>query len=86
MLLYIQNTKYRVKTEKRGDFMYRNLKSELVKTGMTAKDFSKLMGISYGQILKKLNGTYPFTLDEAFRAKEVLHTNTAVEELFTRAS
>lgn len=66
--------------------MYRNLKSELVKTGMTAKDFSKLMGMSYGQTLKKLNGAYPFTLDEAFKAKEVLHTNIAIEELFTKAS
>ena len=40
------------------------------------------LSMSYGTLMCKLRGEYDFTLNEAVKLKEFLHTDMSVEELF----
>lgn len=62
--------------------MFRNLKAEMVRTGITKKDIAKLLGLRYGTVIDKLNGKYPFKLDEAIKIRQVFFQSLTFEYLF----
>ena len=62
--------------------MYRNVKAEMVRMGMTAKMLATELDITMGTLSQKLNGKYPFTLNEAKKIKEILNSALPIEELF----
>ena len=62
--------------------MYRNLRAEMARNGMSQKDVSQILNISEGSFHNKLNGKTEFTLREAFALKETLCANLDIHELF----
>lgn len=50
-----------------------NALKDLLKTkGLTYTETARLLGISYQSLMNKLNGTFAFTLGEAFKLREIL--------------
>ena len=62
--------------------MYRNVKAELTRQGITLEVLAEKMDLTIGTISMKLNGKYPITFREAVRIKEILGVVTPLEELF----
>lgn len=66
--------------------MYRNARAEMVRAGFTLESMAALMGISIGTLSQKLNGKYPFTLNEAKLFKLLTKSDLPLEVLFEEAS
>lgn len=49
---------------------------------LSKKDLASFLSMTYGTLMCKLRGEYDFTLNEAVKLKEFLHTELSVEELF----
>lgn len=62
--------------------MYRLIEAHLVLAGVTKRELSEALGISYNTLLLKLKGATCFTLDEAVRLRELLGINESIEEMF----
>lgn len=62
--------------------MLRNLKSEMLRRGVTAKQLSDLLGVRLTTIYDKTNGKYPFTFDEAVAIKKKFFDDENIEFLF----
>lgn len=58
------------------------LRGEMAKRMYTVSKMSKDLGISICSLSTKLNGKYPFTLNEAKKIKELLGTDMSLDELF----
>ena len=63
--------------------MYRNVKAELARQGMTLEVLAERLDLTIGTVSMKLNGKYPITFREAVRIKAILGVDTPLEELFT---
>lgn len=66
---------------KRG-IMYKNLRAEIARKGLTKKNIAKEAGLSEGAFFKKLNGASGFTFDEAVKIKRILGVDCPIEYLF----
>ena len=62
--------------------MYRNLLAEMARRGITKKDLAKCLGMRYPTIVDKTNGRSRFYLDEAFKIRDQLFPDVALEYLF----
>lgn len=62
--------------------MYPNLRAEMARKNITSAELANRLGISTSTMSTKMNGKYPFTLDEAKSIKTALKTELSVEELF----
>lgn len=65
--------------------MYPNVKAEIARRGLTLEKISGIMGISISTLSGKLNGKYPFSLNEAKTVKTILGVDMPLEELFREA-
>lgn len=62
--------------------MYKNAKAEMVRQGLRLEDVASIMGKTISTISLKLNGKYPFTLNEAKQFKEIVKSDLPLEILF----
>lgn len=62
--------------------MYPYLRGEMAMRMCTASKMAKELEISSSTLSLKLNGKYPFTLDEAKKIKKLLGTEKTLDELF----
>lgn len=64
--------------------MYRNLEAEIARNGFTKKELADKLGMRYATLVDKLNGKYPFYLEQALQIKEVVAPDCELEYLFTK--
>ena len=62
--------------------MLRNLRAEMSRYNVRAKDFAKLLKVREATISGKMNGKSHFTLNEAMQIKEVYFPHLSLEYLF----
>lgn len=62
--------------------MYKNVKAEFARKGLTLELVAKELGITISTLSQKMNGKYPFTLNEAKAIKNVLEVDIPLEILF----
>ena len=66
--------------------MFKNLRAEMVRADMDVPTLAEKAGMkSAGALYSRLNGTVPFSLDEAVTIKKVLGVSMPIEELFEKA-
>jgi len=58
------------------------LRGEMTMRMYTVSKMAKDLGISISTLSTKLNGKYPFTLDEAKKIQKLLGTEKTLDELF----
>lgn len=66
--------------------MYRNLEAEIARHNVSKEDLAHTINKSYQTITLKLNGKYPFTLDEAFEIRDKYFPNCSMGYLFEKLS
>jgi len=64
--------------------MFNNLRAEMVRAGVDVSALSERCGMKVGALYARLNGTTPFSLEEARRIKNALNVDLPIEELFAR--
>lgn len=62
--------------------MYKNAKAEMVRRGLRLEDVAPRMDMTVSTLSQKLNGKYPFTLNEAKTFKSIVETELSLEVLF----
>lgn len=62
--------------------MYRVLRGEMVKAGISVAKLAEKIGISEKSLRNKLNGTTDFTWPEAKTIRKIVNPNADMEELF----
>lgn len=65
--------------------MFKILESNLVLNDLSKKELAKKLGLGYNTLLLKMKGENNFTLDEAFKIKEIINTNESIEKLFSKS-
>lgn len=66
--------------------MYPNLKAEMARKGITAKQLAELIEVTPSTFSLKMLGKYDFTLAEAVKIKDALGVDIPLEVLFARAA
>lgn len=64
--------------------MYGNLKAEMARRGVSGVTLQNVMGCSRKTVVNRLNGSAPFTIEEAFRIRDALFPSLRLEYLFQR--
>lgn len=64
--------------------MFKNLRAEMVRAGFDVSMLANKIGMTAGKLYARLNGTTPFSLDEACTIKKVLGVEMPIEELFRK--
>lgn len=64
--------------------MLNNLKAEMSRYGVRAKDFAELLGVREATISFKMRGLRSFSLEEAIKIKEVYFPHLDIEYLFRK--
>ena len=65
--------------------MFKNLRAEMVRADIDVPKLAEKAGMkSAGALYSRLNGTVPFSLDEAKAIKSVLRVDMPLEELFDK--
>ena len=64
--------------------MYSNLKMVMAQHGYTQRQIAEKIGIHENSIRNKISGTSPFTVEEAFKIKELFFPNYEFSFLFTK--
>lgn len=64
--------------------MLSNLIAEMARIGINRNDLAKVTGLSYGTILKKVNGEYEFDMSEAKKIKLKFFPDLSLEYLFEK--
>lgn len=62
--------------------MYKRIETQRKKAGISMELLAKELNLSGEDLQKKLEGKIPFTLDEAWKVKEILSYGGSLEELF----
>lgn len=62
--------------------MYRNVKAEMTRRGITLEMLSEKMKPNVGSLSNKLNGKQPLTFNEAKQIKSILGVDMPLEVLF----
>lgn len=63
--------------------MYFCILKYMDKLDITFKDLAKQMNVDQEYLLKRLEGKYPFTLDEAWKLKNLLQMEESIETIFS---
>lgn len=63
---------------------YSNLEAEMARKGLLKKDIATTLGVRVATAYDKMNGKYPFTLDEAFKIKRTHFPEESIEYLFNK--
>lgn len=64
--------------------MYRNLRAELIRIGMTIKELAFNVGITERSMRNKINGKTEFLWSEVLKISHVVNPNISLEELFKK--
>lgn len=64
--------------------MYRNVKAEIYRRGMTLTKFAERLGIKVARLSNMLSGKVKISLDDAVMIKKALGTDMPLEKLFER--
>lgn len=64
--------------------MYRNLEAELARKAIKKKELAELLDVRQATIYDKINGKFPFTLDEAVAIRNNFFEEMNVEYLFKK--
>jgi len=62
--------------------MYRNLKAEMLRRGLTQNDLGKALCLCVGAVSMRLHGRTEWKFSEAVAVKEWLGVDMSLEELF----
>mgnify|MGYP001499107902 CR=1 FL=1 len=62
---------------------YPNLEAEMARQGLRRKDLAEVLDVRTATIYDKLNGKFPFTLNEAMRIRDSLFPNLTIDYLFS---
>lgn len=62
--------------------MYRNLKAEIARRGISRKELATVIGCTEGTISMKMNEKSSFTIPEALAIKKYLNVDCSLDELF----
>lgn len=65
--------------------MFRQINVELAKKGWNKKELADKISMNYSTFIGKMNGKYPFTLDECFSVKHALGSTLSLDQLFERS-
>ncbi|MGE7951664.1 helix-turn-helix transcriptional regulator [Lysinibacillus xylanilyticus] len=65
------------------DKKFPNLEAEMVRLGIQRKDVAERIGVRVATVSDKLNGKYPFTLNEATAIKNIFFPKLSIEYLFS---
>lgn len=60
-----------------------NLEAEMARMGIQRKDLAEKLGVRPATISDKINGKFPFTLDEVVAIKKSFFPNLSLEYLFS---
>lgn len=60
-----------------------NLEAEMARMGIQKKDVAEKLGVRAATISDKMNGKFPFTLDEVVTIKKSFFPNLTLEYLFS---
>lgn len=63
---------------------YPNLEAELARKNIKRKELAELLKVRPATIYDKLNGKYPFTVNEAMTIKNHFFPNLTVDYLFSQ--
>lgn len=74
-----ENTNLNTKGDER---MYKNLEEEMVKNNITQKQISELLNVRAATVSDKINGKFPFKLNEAFKIQTKFFPALSIEYLF----
>lgn len=86
-ILWILDTKLSILlASKGGNNLLSNLKAEIKRSGLGAKDIASLLNKRTATIYDKMNGIYPFTFDEAETIRNHFFPGHTLEYLFKRES
>lgn len=66
--------------------MYPNLKAEMARKGITAKQLAEMIGVTQSTFSLKMRGEYDFTFAEAVKIKDILGVDIPLEVLFAKAA
>lgn len=64
--------------------MYSNLRAELARKGLTTSDIADILGISKKSARNKLYGRSSFTIEEAFKLRDVIAPEMTLDKLFEK--
>lgn len=64
--------------------MYSNLRAELARKGLTTSDIADILGISKKSARNKLYGRSSFTIEEAFKLRDVVAPEMTLDKLFEK--
>lgn len=68
----------------RSMIMYYNLKAELARKNVTAKQVANVWGVHENTAYKKINGVSPITIEEAFKLKAEIFPDLELKYLFEK--
>lgn len=63
--------------------VFPNLEAEMARMGIQRKDLAEKLGVRTATISDKLNGKFPFTLDEVVAIKREFFPKFSLEYLFS---
>jgi len=63
---------------------YANLLAEMARANIANQDIATLLNKTVSTVSTKINGKYPFTLDEAVKIKEHLFNDKDISYLFEK--
>lgn len=63
---------------------YPNLEAEMARLGIKRKNFADLLNVRAATVYDKLNGKYPFTLDEVVAIKQKFFPDLSIDYLFAQ--
>lgn len=66
--------------------MYRNLKAEMARSGITMVDIAEYLNVRYATVNDKVNGKYRFYYDEAYAIKKKFFDDMQMEYLFEKTN
>ena len=64
--------------------MYPRIAEELVRNSLTIPKLAEITGIKKTTLYDKYKGRSYFTLPEAFKIQEALHSNLCIDDLFEK--
>lgn len=65
--------------------VYRNLKAEMARSGITMVDIAEYLDVRYATVNDKVNGKYRFYYDEAYAIKKKFFDDMPMEYLFEKS-
>lgn len=65
---------------------YSNLIGEFAKAHINYVDVAKALNITRDTLRYKLSGKRPFTIDEAYKIRDLFFPNMSIEQLFERTA